>query len=259
MTTARGPEWDLVQAAQRGDREAFGQLYARHVGPVTRFVASRVHNQALAQDLTSETFLRALRRIDSVQDQGRYVGAWFTTIARNLIADHVRSSRYRLERPTADITEVPTQGEGPEQAVIRGDTAARLHRCVDRLPRDQQECVRLRFLQDLSVTETAARMGRSEAAVKALTHRGIQALRATMAPATGPVPPVRERTPDPLLRARHAVEQVGQCRSARQRQAVEEGRARELARRHTDHDRDSEERHAERDSTADALSTGGTT
>lgn len=259
MSTARGPEWDLVTAAQRGDREAFGQLYARHVGPVTRFVASRVHNQALAQDLTSETFLRAFRRIDSVHDQGRNVGAWFTTIARNLLVDHHRSSRSRRDQLTPDVGEGTALQEGPELAVIRKHTVAELHRCVDRLPRDQQECVRLRFLQDLSVAETAARMGRSEAAIKALTHRGIQALRATMTPTAGPVPPARERTPDPLLRARHAVEQVGQRRSARERQAVEEGRARELARRHTDHDRDSEERHRERDSDADALSAGGVT
>jgi RNA polymerase sigma-70 factor (ECF subfamily) len=258
MSTPRSAEWDLVAAAQRGDREAFGQLYARYVGPVMRFVVSRVRNQALAEDLTSETFLRAFRRMDSVQDEGRYVGAWFTTIARNLIVDHTRSSRYRLERPTAELSDTPSQREGPEQAAITRDTAARLHRCVDRLPPDQQECVRLRFLHDLSVAETAARMGRSETAIKALTHRGIKALRATMTPTTGPVPPARERTPDPLLRARQAVEQLGPHRQARERQAVEEGRARELARWHT-HDSDTQERHRERDAHAAPLSAGDVT
>jgi RNA polymerase sigma-70 factor (ECF subfamily) len=254
MSTTRGAEWDLVEAAQRGDRDAFGQLYARYVGPVSRFVVSRVHNQALAQDLTSETFLRAFCRIDSVQDQGRYVGAWFTTIARNLIMDHVKSSRYRLERPTAEIRDAEARQDGPEQAVITRDTAARLHRCVDRLPRDQQECVRLRFLHELSVAETAARMGRSEPAIKALTHRGVHALRAAMARDAGPVAPPPTRA-EPLVRARRAVARVGQHRSARERQAVEEGRVRELARCHT-HDSDSEERHRERDSDAAALSAG---
>ena len=254
MSTPQGAEWDLVAAAQRGDREAFGQLYARYVGPVTRFVVSRVRNQALAEDLTSETFLRALRRMDSVQDQGRYVGAWFTTIARNLIVDHTRSSRYRLERPTAELNDTPTQREGPEQTVITRDTAARLHRCLDRLPRDHQECVRLRFLHDLSVAETAARMGRSESAIKALTHRGIKALRAAMAHDTGPVTPLPRV--EPLARARQAVAQLGQHRSARERQAVEEGRARELARWHT---HDSEERHRERDSDTATLTAGDVT
>src|ERR687893_71225 len=121
--------WDLVSAAQRGDREAFGRLYGRYVGPVSRFLTSRVPDRALAEDLTSETFLRALRRIDSVHDQGRDVGAWFTTIARNLILDHAKPSRPRLETPTADVPEHPTTAAAvsdPEQAVIQRDTAEQL-------------------------------------------------------------------------------------------------------------------------------------
>src|ERR687893_893761 len=110
-----GPEyttasWELVSAAQRGDQEAFGRLYGRYVGPVSRFLTSRVSDRALAEDLTSETFLRALRRIDSVHDQGHDVGAWFTTIARNLIADHVKSSRHRLDTPTAEVPERASAG-----------------------------------------------------------------------------------------------------------------------------------------------------
>ena len=176
-----GPEvdtaaWDLVAAAQQGDQNAFGQLYDRYVDVVFRFILFRVSDRPLAEDLTSETFLRALRRISSVSYQGRDVGAWFVTIARNLVLDHVKSSRYRLEMTTADILDSSADDRGPEHEVVEEATAAELMRCVAQLGRDQQECIMLRFMQGLSVSETAAVMGRNEGAVKALQHRAVRRL-----------------------------------------------------------------------------------
>jgi RNA polymerase sigma factor (sigma-70 family) len=181
--------------------------------------------------LTSETFARALRRIDSVSYQGRDAGAWFTTIARNLITDHVKSSRVQRETVTAEFTDASTDQDSPEQAVIRRDTAADVRRRVGLLPTDQQECIRLRFFQDLSIAETAAAMGRGEGAIKALQHRGVLGLRASMAKDARPGAPPREAVPDPLDRARHAVSEVQQHRAE---QAQREGRAQQLARWHTD-------------------------
>ena len=176
-----GPEvdiaaWELVAAAQQGDQDAFGRLYSRYVDVVFRFVLFRVGDRPLAEDLTSETFLRALRRISSVSYQGRDVGAWFVTIARNLVLDHVKSSRYRLEMTTADILDSSADDRGPEHEVVEEATAAELMRCVTQLGHDQQECIMLRFMQGLSVSETAAVMGRNEGAVKALQHRAVRRL-----------------------------------------------------------------------------------
>jgi RNA polymerase sigma-70 factor, ECF subfamily len=168
--------WELVAAAQQGDQNAFGQLYDRYVDVVFRFVLFRVGDRPLAEDLTSETFLRALRRISSVSYQGRDVGAWFVTIARNLVLDHVKSSRYRLEMTTADILDSSADDRGPEHEVVEEATATELMRCVAQLGRDQQECIMLRFMQGLSVSETAAMMGRNEGAVKALQHRAVRRL-----------------------------------------------------------------------------------
>src|SRR5918998_30 len=198
--------WDLVSAAQRGDRDAFGRLYGRYVGPVSRFLTSRVPDRALAEDLTSETFLRALRRIDSVHDQGRDVGAWFTTIARNLILDHAKSSRHRLEQTTAEVPERPnTVVVGPEQAVIQRDTAEQLRRCVAQLTPDQRECIRLRFFQDLSSAQTATAMGRSELAVRGLRHRALAHLREAMTSGPAAKPAASEPDDDPMTLARRAV------------------------------------------------------
>ena len=178
---APGPEvdtvaWDLVAAAQQGDQHAFGRLYDRYVDVVFRFVLFRVGDRPLAEDITSETFLRALRRISSVSYQGRDVGAWFVTIARNLVLDHVKSSRYRLEMTTADILDSSAGDRGPEHEVVQQATATELMRCVAQLGQDQQECIVLRFMQGLSVSETASVMGRNEGAVKALQHRAVRRL-----------------------------------------------------------------------------------
>jgi RNA polymerase sigma-70 factor, ECF subfamily len=157
--------WDLVRATQAGDQEAFGQLYDRYHEMVFRYVLFRVGDRQLAEDLTAETFLRALRRIASVSYQGRDIGAWFVTIAR-----------YRLEQTTSEIADLSPSTSGPEQQVLDGATHEELLRCVAKLNSDQKECIALRFLQGLSVAETARLMGRNEGAVKALQHRAVRRL-----------------------------------------------------------------------------------
>jgi RNA polymerase sigma-70 factor (ECF subfamily) len=173
--------WELVRRAQAGDAEGFGQLYDRYVDVVFRFVYHRVGDRATAEDFTSETFVRALRRIDSLSFQGRDVGAWLVTIARNIVLDHVKSSRYRLEVATADMRDADRATDGPEEAVIQGLTNAELLAGVAQLSDDQRECVVLRFLQGLSVAETAAAMGKKDGAIKALQHRAVRRL-ATLLP-----------------------------------------------------------------------------
>jgi RNA polymerase sigma-70 factor (ECF subfamily) len=167
-----------VKAAQEGDGEAFGQLYDAYADLVHRYISYRVNNHALAEDLTSETFLRALRRISTFTWQGRDFGAWLVTIARNLIADHYKSSRHKLERPTADLIEAGAERheDGPEDEVLAGITNAALLNAVRQLGHEQQECIVLRFLQGLSVAETAAILGKNEGAVKALQYRAVKAL-----------------------------------------------------------------------------------
>ncbi|MDI2031197.1 sigma-70 family RNA polymerase sigma factor [Saccharopolyspora sp. TS4A08] len=171
--------WAYVSAAQQGDNDAFGRLYDEYSQTVYRYVLFRVSDHCLAEDITSETFLRALRRIASISYQGRDVAAWFITIAKNLILDHIKSSRNRLEIPTSEVTDhLPAKGShvGPEHQVLLDATNSELLQCIRQLNPDQRECIRLRFLQDLSVTETAVAMQRNEGAVKALQHRAVRRL-----------------------------------------------------------------------------------
>ena len=169
----------LVTLAQQGDGEAFGQIYDRYVDNVYRYLYYRLGSHPLAEDLTSETFVRALRRIDSFTWQGRDIGAWFMTIARNLVTDHVKSSRYRLEVTTGDMLDADradADGRGTEDTVLEHLRNTELLQAVKELKPEQQECIVLRFLQGLSVAETAQVMRRSEGAIKQLQLRAVRAL-----------------------------------------------------------------------------------
>ncbi|WP_375480433.1 sigma-70 family RNA polymerase sigma factor [uncultured Jatrophihabitans sp.] len=168
--------WQLVRRAQDGDGEAFGQLYDRYVDVVFRFIYYRVNDRALAEDFTSETFLRALRRISGISYQGRDIGAWFVTIARNIVLDHVKSARNRLETPTADTLEGRERQPSTESAVLAHLQSEQLMAAVSQLGGDQRECVLLRFVQGMSVSETAQIMGKNDGAIKALQHRAVRKL-----------------------------------------------------------------------------------
>jgi RNA polymerase sigma-70 factor (ECF subfamily) len=172
--------WLLVKAAQQGDGDAFGQLYDRYVDSVFRFIFYRVNDRALAEDFTSETFLRALRRISAINYQGRDIGAWFMTIARNIVFDHVKSARFRLELTTADLLEGDDSAPSPEQTVLTKLTNARLLEAVNSLGDEQKECIVLRFLSGLSVAETAEVMGKNHGAIKAMQHRATKRLAAML-------------------------------------------------------------------------------
>ncbi len=168
--------WRLVHLAQGGDGHAFGQLYDRYVDTVFRFIYFRLNDRTLAEDYTSETFLRALRRIGTITYQGRDIGAWFITIARNIVLDHLKSARHRLEMTTADIIEPKEVERSTEATVLDTLQAERQAEAVNKLGDEQRECVMLRFMQGLSVAETATVMGRNDGAIKALQHRAVRKL-----------------------------------------------------------------------------------
>ncbi|MGH3311816.1 MAG: ECF subfamily RNA polymerase sigma factor, BldN family [Streptomyces sp.] len=167
---------DLVERAQSGEAEAFGRLYDQYSDTVYRYIYYRVGGKATAEDLTSETFLRALRRIGTFTWQGRDFGAWLVTIARNLVADHFKSSRFRLEVTTGEMLDANEVERSPEDSVLESLSNAALLEAVRRLNPQQQECVTLRFLQGLSVAETARVMGKNEGAIKTLQYRAVRTL-----------------------------------------------------------------------------------
>ena len=170
----------LVDLAKEGDAEAFGQLYDHYVSGVFRFIYYRVGSQQLAEDLTSETFVRGLRAIQRFNWQGKDFGAWLTTIARNLVADHFKSSRARLEIVAETIPEGKATVASPEDEVLALISNEMLFEAVNSLPNEQRDCILMRFIQGLSIAQTAAALGRSEGAIKQLQLRAVRSLAKTM-------------------------------------------------------------------------------
>jgi RNA polymerase sigma-70 factor (ECF subfamily) len=166
----------LVELARTGDSEAFGLLYDHYQASVYRFLFYRTRSTALAEDLTSETFFRALRSMTNFRWQGKDFGAWLMTIARNLATDHFKAGRTRLELATEDMGVHDDATEGPESTVLAGLTNELLLKALKELPDEQRDCLIMRFLQGMSIAETAAVLGRSDGAVKQLQLRGVRNL-----------------------------------------------------------------------------------
>jgi RNA polymerase sigma-70 factor (ECF subfamily) len=196
--------WDLVAAAQAGDREAFGRLYARYAAQVQRVVTAKVRDRHLAEDLTSETFAQALRAINAVSDRGRDVGVWLHVIARNRVRDHAKSSRARYETPVAEIPDTAA-GLSPEDVVVAREAAATVRCHVAQLPADQRQVLHHRFVEDRTVAQTAAVMDRTAASVKALQYRALSHLRTALATDDRTGSAGQQAAADPLARARAAV------------------------------------------------------
>jgi RNA polymerase sigma-70 factor, ECF subfamily len=166
----------LVELARGGDAEAFGQLYDHYQASVYRFLFYRTRSTAVAEDLTSETFFRALRGMTSFRWQGKDFGAWLMTIARNLATDHFKAGRTRLEMTTEDMGAHDDATEGPESTVLASITNELLLEALTQLPAEQRDCLVMRFLQGMSIAETAAALGRSDGAIKQLQLRGVRNL-----------------------------------------------------------------------------------
>lgn len=178
--------WDLVHQAQQGSPNAFGELYSRYYDGVYHYVLARTGRPALAEDLSSETFLRALRRIGTVRYTGKDLNSWLITIARNVVIDHFKSGPNRREVLTEewalDTASIDTASmDSAEQVAL-----SRIHRRVVRralrsLTPVQQHCLQLRFYQALSVAVTGQIMQLNPAAVRALQYRAIRRLAGILA------------------------------------------------------------------------------
>jgi RNA polymerase sigma-70 factor (ECF subfamily) len=185
MTTA-GTVSATVDLARVGDAEAFGALYARYRDQVHRYLVRRTGDRDLADDLTSETFTRALARIGAFAWQGRDFGAWLTTIARNLAADHAKCGPRRFEVPVAAVRGAGTE-PSPEEIVVdemaRAADAQKLTRaCAAVLTERQRQCLKLRFWHEMTPLQVARAMGCNSGAAKTLQYRAVGTLRRALRP-----------------------------------------------------------------------------
>jgi RNA polymerase sigma-70 factor (ECF subfamily) len=163
----------LVEAAQR-DPSRFGDLYERHFERVYAFVARRVSNRTTAEDVTAEVFHRALAGLGSYEWRGAPFAAWLFRIAANAIVD--RGKRATREGPLDDARREPAVDAEADALDRRAD----LFRFVNELPADQRRVIVERFVEERSIRDIAARLNRTEGAVKQLQFRALESLRTRM-------------------------------------------------------------------------------
>lgn len=196
MTISTLVEYDeaaLVALAQQGDSSAFGLLYeatrgevALAVGRKLRKLVGRVDHE-LVKDLVSETYVRAWRRIETYEDQGRPLIAWLHTIASNMAVDYFKVGWGRYERTTTAMDSAIGDGEwferptpeeqGPEALVMTLHTTAWLAAVLVSVNPYQREALLRRHYLSQTTEEAAAAMGLGTGAYKTLVHRALKSAR----------------------------------------------------------------------------------
>jgi RNA polymerase sigma-70 factor (ECF subfamily) len=171
---------ELIRLAKDGEEEAFGELYERHANAVYRFLYARLDNRLDAEDLTGEVFLRAWSSLNKYHERGIPFVAFLLIIARNMLIDHYRRNGREPQRVSIDDLPLRDKNPDPGEVTSLNIKHQELRQAIELLRDDYQEVLVLRFLNDLSPTETAKVMKRSTGAVRVLQYRAIAALRKTL-------------------------------------------------------------------------------
>lgn len=167
----------LVDRATAGDREAFGELYERWVTRVFKHVFYMVNDVDVAQDLTEQTFLRALEAIHRYERRGVPFLAWLLRIARNLYLND-----QRVQRNNSSIHKNWDGGvvASPELSCEAKANGEDVWRAVQALDGDQRQVIVLRFMDGLSYADVARVLGKSVGAVRVAQYRALRALRRSL-------------------------------------------------------------------------------
>lgn len=158
------PTPGLVEAAQRGDRSAFGSLYEHYSRMVHSVLLARVHRQE-TDDLVHEVFLQAWRALPTLREPAAFPG-WLARIARNKAMDHHRRARGEEELPDS-----LAGGRRP------GDDGLYILAAVRSLPEAYRETLLMRLVEGLTGPEIAALTGLTHESVRVNLSRGLKLLR----------------------------------------------------------------------------------
>lgn len=162
----------LIEKAQKGDEQAFGELYEIWAAKVYRFVYSKVRVVAASEDITADVFLKAWQKLHQYRRQaGINFSSWLYTIARNAVIDYYRLNQ-RSEISFEDL---------PEMASLEGDELYRdqseIETALQRLPEEYEKVLRLRFVEQLPIARVAQIMKKKEDNIRALTSRALKKLK----------------------------------------------------------------------------------
>jgi len=175
------PSAGLIALAQHGDADALGALYDQHHEALFRYTWLKVGDRQLAEDLTGDVFARMLAALPRYRPMQATFRAWLYRIAHNLIVDHYRREGNHVSVPLQQAESQSGEAMTLHNTLEQKLAVEQLRAALESLEPTQREVVALRFLSGLSLQETAVVMGKTEAAIKALQHRGLSTLRLAFA------------------------------------------------------------------------------
>jgi RNA polymerase sigma-70 factor (ECF subfamily) len=169
---------ELVRAYRNGDVHAFEELHRRYVASIYRLVRRKLGDALLAEDIAQETFMKALRMMDRVDDTFNF-GGWVHTVARNLCFDELRRRQRDLRADAGGdddselMAQLPSTAKGfdPVEVQESNETRRQVWKVAQRLPEKYRLVLTLRELQDMSYRQIAKTLKMSESAVETLLYR----------------------------------------------------------------------------------------
>jgi RNA polymerase sigma-70 factor (ECF subfamily) len=169
---------ELVRAYRAGDIHAFEELHRRYVASIYRLVRRKLGDALLAEDIAQETFMKALRMMDRVDDSFNF-GGWVHTVARNLCFDELRRRQRDLRADGIEeeegelLANLPSTSKSFDPVLVQESNEMRrqVWAVAQRLPEKYRLVLTLRELQDLSYRQIARTLKMSESAVETLLYR----------------------------------------------------------------------------------------
>ena len=169
----------LARRAGSGEAEAFGVLYDRYVDAVYRYVFYRVRNEAEAEDVTSDVFMRALRAIPKYEPRQAFL-AWLYRIARNAVIDRSRRRAARQQVSFEDALAHPNADQvvNPDAGLLAGSDASVVRVAMQQLTPLQQEILVLRYVEGYDTKTISKLVGKRDGTIRGIEFRALTALRA---------------------------------------------------------------------------------
>lgn len=174
------PESSLIARAKTGDADAISALYERYAPQIQRYIASRLSDPVLAEDVCADVFVKVLESLSRYEDRGWPFSAWLYRIAYARTVDVLRQSRRRHSIPL-DETQLGSLPP-PDDAVMTRIAYLEIKGAMGVLTSEQRRVLCLRFDEDRSLAEIAQSLGRSVGSIKALQHRGLTRLAQALGP-----------------------------------------------------------------------------
>ena len=157
-------------------RKKFSKIYDQYINKIYRFIFLKVNSQEIAQDLTSETFLRGWESFKEKNEEIENIQAFLYRIARNLVTDHYRE-KGKAKVVSAEYWEVTDPRQNLEEKSLLMSDINTIRTALADLKEEYQNVIIWHYLDDLPIREVAKMMGRTEEATRVLLHRALKALK----------------------------------------------------------------------------------